>query len=255
MKKLNLILMLAFFSALITSCASRKDYVRYVKDLSDSTQIKEIVYTEPLILKNDLLSIQVFSDAIDGGKTDAMYNMNISGQSTSSSATEGYLVDNEGYIEYPKIGRIKAEGLTKPQLADVIRKKVESELTNPTVLVKLMNFRITVLGEVNRPGPITLPGEKLSILEAIGLAGDVTVYAQKEEVLIFRNVDGKFEHGKIDLSSTNLFESPYYYLRQNDFLIVNNNKYKGRLSEQSFALRLGIVFGIINTAILLYTVF
>jgi polysaccharide export outer membrane protein len=112
-----------------------------------------------------------------------------------------------------------------------------------------------MLGEVARAGPISLPSEKVTILEAIGLAGDVTIYGKKDDIVVLREIDGAVEHGKIDLSSKSLFESPYYYLRQNDVVLVNPNKNKARLSDQVFNQRLGIAFSIINTIALLYNVF
>jgi polysaccharide export outer membrane protein len=171
------------------------------------------------------------------------------------STTQGFLVDNEGYIQYPRVGKLKADGLTKPQLAEEIRKKLETELQNPAVIIRLINFKITMLGEVSRAGPITLPSEKVTILEAIGLAGDVNQYGKKDDIVVIREVDGTVEHGKVDLTSKSVFESPYYFLRQNDVVLVNPNKNKARLSDQVFNQRLGIAFSIINVIALLYNVF
>jgi polysaccharide export outer membrane protein len=243
------ILVIIFFS----SCRSQKP-AGYLEDFSDSAGKVQVKYPEPLIQKNDVLSIIVYSDAIDGGKTDAMYNLANFGGGGSVS-TQGFLVDNEGYVQYPRIGKIKAEGLTKPQLAEEIRNKVTGPLQNPSVVVRVINFKITMLGEVSKAGPITLPSEKVTILEAIGLAGDVTQYGKKDDIVVIREVDGAVEHGKVDLTSKDVFDSPYYFLRQNDVVLVNPNKNKARLSEQVFNQRLGIAFSIINMIALLYNVF
>lgn len=240
---------------LLASCKSQRA-LGYVEDFTDTSGKVQVKYPEPLIQKSDLISIIVYSDATDGGKTDAYYNMpNIAGTSSSGTTQQGYLVDNDGYIQYPRMGKIKAEGLTKTQLSEEVKKKLETVLTNPSVVVRLLNFKITMLGEVARPGPITIPSEKITILEAIGLAGDVSIYGKKNDIVILRDIDGTVEHGKIDLSSKTLFASPYYFLRQNDVVLVNPNKNKARLSEQVFNQRLGIAFSIINTIALLYNVF
>ena len=252
MKILSFLFLPVIAVIFFSSCKSQKAF-GYVEDFTDTSGKMQVTYPEPLIQKNDVLSILVYSDAIDQGATDAMYNAANGG--TGSVVTQGYLVDLDGNIQFPRIGKLKAEGLTKPQLSDEIKKRLTGQLSNPTVIIRLLNFKITMLGEVSRPGPITLPSEKVTILEAIGLAGDVNIYGKKDDVVILREVDGAVEHGKIDLSSKKLFESPYYFLRQNDVVLVNPNKNKARLSDQVFNQRLGIAFSIINTIALLYNVF
>ncbi len=253
MKILSFLVFPIFAVLLFSSCKTQKA-IGYVEDFTDTSGKVQVKYPEPLIQKNDILSIVVYSDAIDvGGVTDAMYNLANVG--TGTEATKGFLVDIDGYIQFPRIGKIKAEGLTKTQLSEEIKKRVTGPLHNPSVLVRLLNFKITMLGEVARAGPITIPSEKVTILEAIGLAGDVTIYGKKDDIVILRPTDSTIEHGTIDLSSKKLFESPYYFLRQNDVVLVNPNKNKARLSEQVFNQRLGIAFSIINTIALLYNVF
>lgn len=235
-----------------SSCKSQKA-LGYLEDFSDTSGKVQVKYPEPLIQKNDVLSIVVYSDAIDQGQTDRLYNL--SSSSATSVATSGFLVDNDGYIQFPRVGRVKAQGLTKAQLSDEIKKKLVGELSNPSVIIRLTNFKITMLGEVLRPGAITLPSEKVTILEAIGLAGDVSQYGKKDDIVILRETDGAIEHGKVDLSSKKIFESPYYFLQQNDVVLVNPNKNKARLSDQVFNQRLGIAFSVINVIALLYNVF
>jgi len=252
MKILSFLIFSILTVILFSSCRSQKP-LGYVEDFTDTSGKVNVKYPEPVIQKDDVLSIIVYSEAIDEGKTDAMYNLANAG--TGSSATQGFVVDNDGNIQYPRIGKIKAEGLTKAQLSEEIRKKITGPLLNPSVLVRLTNFKVTMLGEVSRPGPITIPTEKITILEAIGLAGDINIYGKKEDVVILRPTDSTIEHGTIDLSSKDLFESPYYFLRQNDVVLVNPNKNKARLSEQVFNQRLGIAFSLINMIALLYNIF
>ena len=236
-----------FFS----SCKTQKAY-GYVEDFTDTSGKVQVTYPEPLIQKNDVLSILVYSDAIDQGATDNMYNAANGG---TSAITSGYLVDQDGNIQFPRLGKIKAEGLTKAQLSDEIGKRLTGQLSNPSVIIRLLNFKITMLGEVAHPGPITLPSEKVTILEAIGLAGDLSIYGKKNDIVVLRDVGGSVEHGKVDLTSKDVFQSPYYFLRQNDVVLVNPSKNKARLSDQVFNQRLGVAFSIINTIALLYNVF
>ena len=244
MKIFRLLLVLIIPAVLFSSCKTQQKALTYVEDYSDSTKTDEVYYIEPFIQKNDILSIFIYSDATDWGKTDSLYNY-----------SQGFLVDNDGNIQYPRFGTIKAEGKTKLELAEIIRQKAEPELTNPTVIIRLSNFRITLLGEVSKPGQISLPGERITILEAIGLAGDISIYGKKVDIVVIRDVNGKIEYGKIDMSSRSLFKSPYYFLRQNDVVLVNPNKNKARLNEQVFNQRLSMAFSIINTIALLYTIF
>jgi polysaccharide export outer membrane protein len=240
---------------LLFSCKTQKN-AGYIENYSDTTKPYYVNYKEPLIQKNDVLSVFVYSDAVDR-EIDEMYNLpNLGGVSTGGAA-QGFIVNNEGYIDYPRLGFLKAEGLTKAQLADTIKARfVQLEvLKNPTVVVRLLNFKVIMLGEVGSPGPISVPGERLNILEAIGLAGDITVYGKKNDVVIVREVDGKIEYGKIDLSSKELFASPYYQLRQNDIVMVNPNKNKSRLNEQVFAQRISLGLSIISSIALLYNIF
>ena len=253
MKILSFLLFSIFVVIIFSSCRSQKP-LGYVEDFTDTSGKVHVKYTEPVIQKGDQLSIVVYSDAIDpGGATDAMYNLANTGSANAS--TQGFLVDLDGNIQYPRIGKIKADGLTKAQLSEEIRKKLTGPLQNPSVLVHLLNFKITILGQVSRPGPITIPTEKITILEAIGLAGDINDYGKKEEVVILRPTDSTVEHGTINLSSKDLFGSPYYFLRQNDVVLVNPNKYGARIGEQVFNQRLGLAFSVINMLILLYGIF
>ena len=252
MKILASLILSIFVVILFSSCRSQKPR-GYVEDFTDTSAKVHVKYPEPLIQKGDILSIVVYSDAIDGGATDAMFNLTNKG--TGDASTQGFLVDLDGNIQYPRIGKIKADGLTKVQVSEEIRKKLSGPLQNPSVLVHLLNFKITMLGEVSRAGPISIPSEKITILEAIGLAGDITIYGKKEDIVILRPTDSTIEHGTIDLSSKTVFESPYYFLRQNDVVLVNPNKNKARLSEQVFNQRMGMAFSLINMIALLYNIF
>lgn len=245
------------------SCGTQQRIPNYLQNVTDSTGRGEVKIPELRIQKNDLLSIQVYSASTKPEISDAIYNLPSQGQgqgqSAGSSSPGGFLVDVNGNIEYPRLGLLQAEGLTKLQLADIIKRKInekDSVLTNPSVIIRFQNLKVTVMGEVNQQGPISVPGERVTILEAIGLAGGTTDFGMKNSVKVMREIDGKRETGLVDLSSEKLFESPYYNLMQNDVVVVDPTKRKQKKADQDMVMR-QVTFGLsLVTAIaLLYNVF
>jgi polysaccharide export outer membrane protein len=166
-----------------------------------------------------------------------------------------YNVDIDGYINYPVIGRIKLEGMKKSEatkyLADMISKYVE----NPIINLQIISFRVIVLGEVGRPGPVAARNERLTILEAIGQAGDLTIFGERENVLLIRENDGIKQFARLDLTKADIFSSPYYYLQQNDVVVVETNDTRKRASKfgASENYRLAIYSSVLSTFSLLAT--
>jgi polysaccharide export outer membrane protein len=177
------------------------------------------------IQKNDILSISVTSL---NEKATAIFNDpnttgSIGGTGLSSA---GYLVSSAGTIQFPILGSLRVEGLTKDQLKESITKKlVDKQLVlDPIVTIRFLNFRVTVLGEVAHPAVINIPSEKVSLLEAVGLAGDLTIYANRENVLVIREENEDKIIKRLNLNSDELLSSPYYYLRSNDIVYIEPNK-------------------------------
>jgi polysaccharide biosynthesis/export protein len=248
------IIVLALFFA---SCHTQKNaYYYYLENVSDTSAKNAVRNFEPAIQKNDQLSIQVYSAATDS-KVDALYNLSsANGNIASNPSLMGFLVDQRGNIEYPRIGILHAEGLTKQQLADTIKNRLSGELTNPSVIIRFLNFRVTVLGEVGHGGTISIPYEKVTILEAIGLAGDIPYTGKKNSVRIIREVDGNRQIGTIDLTAKDVFDSPYFYLQQNDVVIVDPTRARVRSNEESIITqRITFALTFITTAALLYNIF
>lgn len=148
-------------------------------------------------------------------------------------------VDDDGYILYPQLGPVKAVGLTRNQLRDLLTNKLKVYLVDPVVLIELVNFKITVMGEVGREGTIQVPTAKINILEAIAQSGDITPYGRRESVTIIREKNGIREFGYVNLLSHNFFTSPYYRLQQNDIIYVRSRN-KPDLSEQNFQKKLSL---------------
>jgi len=251
--KFHRVLFFLLIPALLFSCKLPQKVPTYLQDVNsiDSTK-KAVSVPEIIIQKGDLLSIQIMSLSTQPEKSDVLYNLPMTGGSsgagmTSSSGSSGsalnasgYLVDEEGNIMHHRLGVIHAEGLTKKQLADKIKKLLTEPvelLVNPTVIVKLTNFKVTMLGQVGGQGTIFIPSEKVTVLEAIGMAGGITDYGKKTGVKILREKNGQREIGLIDLASKDIFTSPYYYLSQNDVVIVEETNRRLNDTEQARVLQ------------------
>lgn len=235
-----------------SSCIGQRkvQYPNYLDNINDTAGKEPTAFLEPVIQKNDLLSIQVYSASIRP-EIDAAYNLP-QASAAGSNIQSGFLVNARGEIEYPRIGTIKAEGLTKTQLADVIKQKLQGQLTEPTVMIRFINYKITVLGEVGSPGSFTVPTERLTIFEALGLAGDITEFGKKNRVKVLREINGQRETGFIDLTSKDLFNSPYYNLLQNDVVLVEQTRERTRQREQQrITSQIGIASTIITTIALI----
>ena len=255
MKVLRTVFLLALPLYLISCGASRKSQPPfYLERKTDTIPNNQVKFVELKIQKNDQLSINVYS-ASTRPEVDQLYNLLVvEGQSAG-----GFLVDARGNIEYPRLGTIHAEGLTRQQLADTIRERLIKPvelLYNPTVLVRFVNIKVTVLGFVGREGVLNIPGEKVTILEAVGLAGGVTDYGKKDNIKVIREMNGVREIGYVDLTSDSLFYSPYYNLVQNDVLIVEPTKKRARDAEQAVvAQRISFALTLVTVAATLYNIF
>jgi len=224
------LIIIVFISFNMVSCVSSKEIV-LLNNLSDTSKAeldKARTNFEAPIQKNDLLSI-----AIGGSNPDDLIILNsgsgvIPGASTSGATSNsiGYLVEADGKIQLPFLGRIQAEGLTRLQLQDTLIHKLKDYTKNPVVNVKFLNYNYSVLGEVNHPGQFQMANERTTILEAIAMANDLTIFGKRNNVLVIREVNGKREFGRINLLSRDIFKSPYYYLRTNDVVYVEPVKSK-----------------------------
>jgi len=256
-----LIICFLFISVLLVACGTQKKIpYNYIENVTDTTGKDSLKIFEPVIQKYDLLYIQIYTTGPLASHIDSQWNLPINpavSGTQNNVGLPGYLVDHEGNIEYPHIGTIHAEGLTKKQLSDLIKSKIPpDELKDPSVIIRFMNFRVNIIGEVGHPGIVSVPYENVTILEAIGLAGDIPITGKKTTVKVIRETNGTREYGTIDLTSKDLFESPYYHLVQNDIVIVEPRKSKLRITEQSIvAQRISLALTVITAAGILYNIF
>lgn len=258
MKFVRSLLLLAL-PVYIFSCSTQQKLPNYLDRVADTTGKGEVKFPELIIQKNDLLSIQIYSLSTQPERSDVLYNLPSSvGSSGQGSSSGGYLVDANGNIEIPRLGSFHAEGLNKQELAVQVKKRLTEPvelLKDPTVIIRFINFKVTVMGQVGKEGPVAVPGERLTILEAIGLAGGITDYGKKNAVRVIREVNGKREIGAIDLSSDSLFVSPYYNLVQNDIVLVDPTRLKAKQADQSIvAQRITFALSLITTAAFLYNI-
>jgi polysaccharide biosynthesis/export protein len=257
MKFIRLLLLLVF-PAYFFSCKPIQKIPNYLENITDTTGQGEIKTPDLKIQKNDLLSIQIISLSLNPEKSDVPYNQPSVGGSAEGGAP-GYLVDNNGDIIHHRLGVMHVEGLTKSELATEIKKRLQAPvelLKDPTVIIRINNFKVTVLGQVGREGVLNVPGERLTVLEAIGLAGGITEFGKKSNLKIHREADGKRETGIIDLTSKDIFDSPYYYLRQNDVLIIEPTNQRYKEAEQTRVIqKISFAFTLVTVAATIASIF
>jgi len=189
-----------------------------------------------LITAKDMDVVKPFNQNYSSSEliqTNATAGGNTPNQGATTLAGPSYVVDTNGDIDFPVLGRVNTSGKTLVEFKDELRTRMTKYVINPTVNVKLANFKVTILGEVNRQGDYTIANGQATILNALGLAGDLTQYGKRNDILVIRTENGIVSHGRIDLQDANLINSPYYNLKQGDAVIVSANKVKDLTSKQN----------------------
>ena len=260
--KIKRLLLLLALSLLVASCTSYKN-VPYLQNPEAVNDFEEVLpLYDAKIMPKDLLSITVnttdpkaatpFNLTVQTPINAALTNIS----TTTQPTMQQYLVNNKGEIDFPVIGRLEVGGLTKNEAEDLIRERLKPYLKeSPIVTVRMSNYKISVLGEVARPGSFTIGNEKVNVLEALAMAGDMTVYGVRSEVAVTREVDGVRTIEYLDLTSKDLFNSPAFYIQQNDVIYVKPNKYKAQAGEisQNRNFYLSLVGTAISVATLIIT--
>lgn len=221
---------------MVTSCAPVKN-IAYFQDkaLNHPEQIDK--HGGIVIQPKDMISIIVSSR---NPELAAMFNLPLvtyqAGSEIAGNGGQqklvGYVVDNDGYIDFPVLGMLQVAGLTRWELAEEIKDRLlkEGYLTDAVVTVEFMNFKVSVLGEVKNPGTFTIEGDKVTVLQALSLAGDLTIFGERTNVTVIRELDGERTFYNIDLCSVDMFKSPAYNLQQNDIVYVEPSEIKARQS-------------------------
>lgn len=255
MKMSSLILMCSLMLVLF-SCGNTKN-LQILQGAYDSDKISQIKYSTPIIQSGDILDISIYSD---NAAASALYNQGGTGlgqgNESVSSPNKGFLVDNNGNIRYHALGNIFVKGMTCDNVAKIIAEEMMKAnlLKNAYCVVRFVNFKFTILGEVNKPSVFNAPNEKISILEALGLAGDLTSYGRRDSVMIIREVEQNRKIGWVDLRKTDIFNSEYFYLRQNDVLVVHPTRNKAALNDQVVVRNITLGASVISTIAIIISV-
>ena len=238
-------------SLVLSSCGSKKDVVYFQNTGSFETLVGKNSAT-PKFKVDDLISIHV---STLNSEASAPFNL-FRGASEGGLRPEqvDYLIDKEGEIDFPVVGKMKVSGLSPEELRVLLRQKLADYLKNPIINIRLKNFTITILGEVNRPGTYPVSGERITVLEALGFAGDLTVKGVRNNVLVIRDFDGTKVSTRIDLTKKEVMSSPVFYLTQNDVVYVEPNQ--SAITSSSLDNRATLVVSIasvlITSAVLIY---
>jgi polysaccharide export outer membrane protein len=263
-----------FFLVVFSSCGNTRHLV-YMQGGFDTAALSKVTVKEPIIQKGDLISIVVYSDNPDATK---IYNQSLittansggggaaaagggggnasaGGFSGLSPTAGGYLVDEKGNIEFYGLGVLHVDSLTRAQLRDTLDMRLKDYLINPYYSIRFLNSHVTLLGEVQRPGIFPISGDRLSILEALGDAGDMTFYGRRDNILVIRTVLGKREFARLDITKPDILVSPYFYLQADDVVIIEPTKKKVAANDQTSIRDITIASSIISTLALLYSIF
>ncbi|MDO9000958.1 MAG: polysaccharide biosynthesis/export family protein [Bacteroidota bacterium] len=234
MLKQNIFRVLIFISALsITSCVNKKKIIYFQGDkaiASDTTKKHSSFFKI-----DDLLMITIMSMDAEATKpfnlsTYGANQNSLNSASNTNSNLKGYLIDENGEIDFPVIGKIKLAGLNRTGASELIKEKLKDYLKDPIVHIEIQNFNITILGDVSKPGNYIVNHERITIIEAIGLAGDLNISGLRKNVLVIRDNNGIKTETRIDLTGKEVFNSPVFYLQQNDVIYVEQNRAKKNAS-------------------------
>ncbi len=246
------------FCLYCSSCSTPKN-VTYFQDMPDTAKYRTVTmatFNTPVIQPDDILQVSI--QTLDPNATALLNQQNTANWSVSATSPSGstgagvvagYLVDKEGYVILPLIGKVMVKDKTTDQVRDAVRTKAAEFYKDPVVNVRFANFKITVLGEVTRPASYVMPNEKITLLDAIGAAGDLTIYGRRENVLLIRDNNGKKEFIRFNLNNSQLFTSPYYYLQQGDVVYVEPNKSKIASTDMAQVKRISIMATVLTLLI------
>jgi len=254
------VLVLAFFSSCQPSKKTHQDRL-YLQGIDSSLYKTLATQAEPLIQKGEMLAIIVYSDNPEATapfnqlQNGAVASKSGSAEGGGAAGSGGYLVDATGNILFHALGPIHAEGLSKPELKQVLQEKLVLYLKNPYVEIRYLNKRITVLGEVAKPGIINMPEEKISILDAIALSGDITTFGRKDNILVVREENGKRTSGRLNIKDPAVYHSDYFYLHKDDLVYIEPDRKKPAGTDQILIRNISLTATLISTLAILYTLF
>jgi polysaccharide export outer membrane protein len=244
--------------SILFSCATKEDVVYFNGINSSDNSIGLDSYSPTYHIDDELVIIVNALDA-EAAKPFNKVAVSVSANLVDARGRERlqtYRIDSDGNVNFPVLGKVQLAGLNREQATIFLQDKLTDYIKNPIVDIETVNYRITVLGEVNRPGTFTATNERITLLEALSLAGDLTIYGERENILVIQDYDGKKTYTRVNLKSNDLFDSPVYYLSQNDIVYVEPNKTQAKAS--SIGPATGVLFStlgiLISTTALIITI-
>lgn len=257
----KIFLLLSFYIA-ITSCVPKKEVVYFQGNYSDNNDLNTIGNYEPIIQKDDMLYINVSSNDPDAT---SIFNLDSKSNNDGligdvATATSGggnaftrqkqtYLVDYQGNIQFPIIGTLNVAGYSIANIKELLKEKLSLYVKNPVVNVRIVNFKVSVVGEVNTPGVVTCDSQRLTVVEAIAKAGDLTIYGKRNNILVIRDIQGKKTSTRLDITKADVVNSPFYYLDQNDIVYIEPRKSK--IDSATFGSNVGTVLSLVGLGLTL----
>lgn len=217
--------LVALLGILHCGCTPQRDVV-YLRDAGVNDRVRSAMEYRTVIHVDDLLSIVVSCDDIEAALpfNTPMIGLGQNNTRTSTEQQHGYLVATDGTIDFPVLGKVKVEGLSRVELASLLKERLSGYLKNPIVTIQYLNFKVTVLGEVKSPGSYKVTGERVSILDALGMAGDLQINGKRKNVLVMREEGAEKVLARVDLTSSEIVHSPFFYLQQNDVVYVEPSR-------------------------------
>ena len=245
MRKLLVIFTFGLFAI---GCAT-KDSVVYFQEPEELEGYENVMDYEPVIQKNDVLRINVSSIDQDLVRP---FQRNSGGQlggglSSQNLSMSGYMVDSDGYIQFPVLGEVKVAGFTKKELQQKFQKEIRAYVTDAVVDIRILNFKVTVLGEVGSPGRVEVQDERITIPELFAEVGDINYNGKRENIVVIREVDGVKSIGRVDITDSDVFKNPYFYLKQNDVVYVEPNY--GRMKSAGFFGSPGSILSLVSSVL------
>ncbi|MBS1585401.1 MAG: polysaccharide biosynthesis/export family protein [Bacteroidetes bacterium] len=250
---------------LFTACAAPQKTIYFAENTPNdvSVQVQRMERLKDITIQpEDILAIHVTTISSLAEKTpvsifnDGGTTFSISGSAGAGGGggaqNTGYLVDVNGFIDFPVVGKIKVDGLTLRAVKDLIAQKLKDYVKDPVIEARIINYKVTVLGEVNHPGTVLAPNHKMSVIDAIAAAGDIPISGRKDNIMVIRENEGTREFARLNLNSRNVFTSPYYYLKQNDIVYVEPARIRRQQGNEFFQFYLPTITALISTILAVY---
>ncbi|SEG18377.1 polysaccharide biosynthesis/export family protein [Flavobacterium urumqiense] len=235
-----------FLLLLLFSCASKKDVV-YYQNIDSLTPAEKSTSYEIRIQPDDLLIITVSAEEAEVAMPFNLGSTSGSKAAAGPQTVQSYLVDSKGNIDFPILGQLKISGLTRSEVLRLLQDKIAVYVKNPIINLRILNFKVSVQGEVNSPGTYAVASDRITLIEALTMAKDLSIFGKRNNILIIREIDGVKSYNRVDITKADFIQSPFYYMAQNDVIYVEPNKTK--IGSSTVGANTGLIFSITSILI------